>query len=576
MLRSIVPNLLIAICCLNEAHGQELVEYAINSTLDGKKGLAMQVQLSFTGENDGETVLRLPNEWGGQNELYLALRDFNSDQAEILPGDGPATRRLKHAPAARITLHYNVVVDSNGPKYDGLTNDYRVRLERGFLFAIGNAWVVQPESVSDQAEVRVDFSFPEGTAWASDIEHLSPEGTLPFGDLRDSVLIAGNIRRVDAGGGARLAIRGQIESRDDSGWRDSFQRIAQTQRDYWNAGDGPFLVTIIASPPAAPGSISLGGTGLSDAFAFFATSNAEPKKLDQVMAHEMMHTWIPRRIGGLPRHEEQSVYWLSEGFTDWAAWRVLVRSGFWTPADFVRAFNENIQDYDLSPVREAPNSHIVSKFWSDRATSDLPYRRGMLLAAFWDARVREATGRKRDFDDVLLHMQKRATASDQPTTAVFLLIEAMKEMAGLDIADDLRQYVEQGKSIELPGDLFTEHCQLSQVERPAFHRGFDEEATMANGNVVSGVIENSPAWKAGLRDGMVIINRIGGEIGNPDTELVYDLKDGDQLRTLSWFPRGPDTIRFRKLTLPEGLNQEQLDSVRARMGGTNPGEAQED
>ena len=384
------------------------------------------------------------------------------------------------------------------------------------------------------------------------------------------MLFAGDIRIVDAGGGVRLAIRGEIETRSDSGWRDSFQRIARAQREYWNSGEEPFLVTITAMPPVAPGSISIGGTGLSDAFAFFATSNSEPTRLDQVMAHEMMHTWVPRRIGGMPRHEEQSDYWLSEGFTDWAAWRVLVRSGFWTPADFVRAFNEHLRDYDLSPVREAPNSDVVTGFWRDRATGDLPYRRGMLLATYWDKQVREATGGKRDFDDVLLHMQKLASSNNEKTTAAFLLAQAIKEVADINIASDLKQYVELGKAIELPEDLFSADCKLTWIERPAFHRGFDVEATMANKNIVSGVIENGNAWKAGLRDGMRIVKRVAGEIDNSQVELAYELMDGDKPLTLKWLPVGSTSARFRTLKLADGLSPEKLAALAARLGGTSP------
>ncbi len=572
MTKYYLPALLIVYFFQIGLSGQDLVELTVRSEMGAVNHVAMQVEICFTAKDDGETVVRLPTEWGGQNELYLTLRDFKSDQAEILPGNGLGTRLLKHAPGARITLSYKVVVDENGPKYNGRGNDYRVHFQDGFLFALGDTWLVQPESVSDQSDVKVDVSFPEGTAWASDMEHHRLGKRLLFGDLVESVLIAGDIRIVDAGGGARLAIRGQIDSRDDAGWRDAFQKISQSQREYWNAEDEPFLVTIVTTPPAFPGSISLGGTGRSDAFAFFTTTNAEPRKLDQVMAHEMMHTWVPRRIGGMPRQVEQSDYWLSEGFTDWAAWRVLVRSGFWRPEDFVRAFNENLRDYDLSPVREAPNSEIVAGFWRDRATGDLPYRRGMLLATYWDKQVRDATGGKRDFDDVLVHMQNLASSNNEKTTAVFLLARAMKEVADVNIASDLKLYIELGKAIELPEDLFSADCKLSWIERPAFHRGFDVEATMANGNIISGVVENGPAWKAGLRDGMRIVKRVAGEIDNSQVELAYELMDGDKALTLKWLPIGTTSERFRVLKLAEDLSPERLAALAERLGGTNPGE----
>ena len=538
--------------------------------MDGQNISLLEVQLSFQGRADGETKVRLPNEWGGQNELFLGLRNLTAEGAEVLPGDGPSQRILRHTPRASITLKYQVVDDIKGPKYNGRGNDYRVRIRDGLLFALGDSFVVQPESVSDETDVTADLVFPDGVSWASDLQHQQMGRRMAFGDLRESVLIAGDIRVVDAGGGARLAIFGGLASRDDTGWRESFQRISRAQREYWKAEDEPFLVTIVTSAPAGPGSISLGGTGRSDAFAFFATNNAEPHKLDQVMAHEMMHTWVPRRIGGLRRTPpEQADYWLSEGFTNWAAWRVLVRSGFWKPEDFVRAFNENIKDYDLSPVREAPNTRIVADFWNDRSSGDLPYRRGMLLATYWDSRVLRATQGKHDFDDVLLHMQKLSKSKPE-ASAVQLLLIAMQEVAGVDIQSDLDRYVELGQPVDLMEDTFTENCKIRWVERPIFHRGFDAEATQRNGGIISGVVEGCPAWKAGLRNGMQVVARRSGEIGNSQVEVIYEVKANGVPLILKWLPKGISKERYRMLQLSDTLSSRQ--SVIARLGGTSPNE----
>lgn len=571
----ILTTLLIIVFCPLAASAQpKAIELSVRSAMEFTNKVAMEVALVFPGEEDGETIVRLPTDWGGQDKLYLALRDLQCDQAEILGGDDPGIRKLKHAPGASITLRYRVVVDENGPQFNGRGNNYCVQFQQGLLFAIGYTWLIQPESIDGQDEAIVKISFPEGVAWASDMEHTKSGRQLVFRDLVESVLIAGDVRTVEAGGGARLVIRGSIDSRDDAGWKDSFQRIAQAQRGYWKSADEPFLVTILATPPLGPGSISVGGTGLSDSFAFFASSNSEPSRLDQVMAHEMMHTWVPRRIGGMPPRDEQSDYWLSEGFTDWTSWRVLVRSGFWTPEDFVRAFNENLRDYDQSPVREAPNSEIVAGFWRDRATADLPYRRGMLLATYWDSKVRSATAGQRDFDDVLWHMQELAAKNDSNTTAVYLLAQAMQEIAGISIASDIEAFVEKGTAVEFPEDLFGEDCKLIWNERPTFHRGFDIEATMAKGNVISGVVVDGPAYKAGLRDGMLIVERSGGEIGNSQVEIVYKVKDGDKLLTMRWLPAGNTIERFRELRLASDWTPETTAAIASRLGGTDSGKEQ--
>ena len=90
-------------------------------------------------------------------------------------------------------------------------------------------------------------------------------------------------------------------------------------------------------------------------------------------------TLIFKLFGGL-RHDDGAENWLSEGFTDWTAFRVSAGSGHWTAEQFARAFNEKLQAYDLSPEREADNARIVSGFWSSRHLQELPYQRGLLMA----------------------------------------------------------------------------------------------------------------------------------------------------------------------------------------------------
>jgi predicted metalloprotease with PDZ domain len=403
-------------------------------------------------------------------------------------------------------------------------------------------------------------------ALASDIEHQSIGRRLTVADLVESVLIAGKIRKIDAGGGARLAIYGDIESRGDDGWRDAFTQIAGAQRKYWGATDEPYLVTIQTFPPVSPGSTSIGGTGRSDAFAFFASTNASAAKVDQILAHEMMHTWVPRRIGGMPDRQEALSYWLSEGFTDWASWRILARSRYWKPSDFAAAFNEAIKRYDMSPVREAPNTLILKDYWNDPNVDRLPYNRGMLLATYWDAQIRKVSAGERDFDDILLKMQSLALTSEK-TTASALLPQAMREVAGLRIDADLKVHVEAGKAVELEKGHFGICGDIVWIDRAKFHRGFDIEASVKNGNVVTGVVKGGPAERAGLRDGMKIVKRSGGEIGNSEVEIAYDVIDGETPKTLRWMPAGQGRERFRQLKLAPNLTGERETACLQRLGG---------
>lgn len=533
----------------------------------GRSGLS--VEMEFEGHSSGETALFLPNAWGGQTELYRAIRDLAAENATLHESaNGPAERTLKHAPNALIKLTYRLADDAHGPPDKGGGNDYRIRLKQDVIFAVGNAWAIKPSSVRQEAPVQLAIvATPKDLLVASDLQHQSADRLLSFGDVVESALIAGAIRTIDAGGGLRLAIYGKIDARDDAGWRYTFTVIAGAQRKYWGADDEPFLVTVLTSPPPQEGWTSIGGTGRTDAFAFFATANASPERVDQTLAHEMMHTWIPRRIGGMPADFSEPLnYWLSEGFTDWASWRVLARSHFWKPKDFAAAFNEAIKDYDLSPIRDAQNERILKDFWNDQNVGQLPYRRGMLLAFYWDAKIREATVGARDFDDVLLRMQELAKSSGK-TTAATLLPQAIRDVAGLSIESDLKTYIEAGKAFELAKDQFGLCGDLVWMVRPKFHRGFDIEATQKKENIITGVVKGGPAERAGLRDGMKLVKRSGGEIGNSQLEIAYDVIDGETPKTLRWMPEGQGLEKFRQLKLVENLSGERQTACSQRLGG---------
>ena len=530
---------------------------------------AVAVRIDFRGDTDGESTLYLPDSWAGHSRYYRTIRDLRADGAQLLPAetDTPQQRRLRHAPGAAVSVRYRVVIDGDGPEVEpGQANDYRVHVEPDFVFALGEAYLAKPGHITQDSPVRVSLGgFAPEHRIASDLEHGALGKTLDYGDAVESVLIGGDIRLIDAGDGTRLVIRGTMQARSDDKWREVFRRIAGAQRGYWRSAGEPYLVTIRTTPPPSPGAVSVGGTGRGDAFAFFATDNAEPFMLDRIMAHEMMHTWVPGRIGGL-RRDDGAENWLSEGLTDWTAFRVSAGSGHWTTEQFARAFNEKLQAYDLSPEREADNARIVSGFWSNRHLQELPYQRGMLMATAWNARVRAATGGRRDFDDVLRAMQAGA-AADPDKNAVSLLTDAMQSVAGLDIAPDLERHIDRGAAIEFDADVFAPCGELVRRERKPFHRGFDIERTQADGGRIAGVVVDGPAWRAGLRDGMRLIRRSGGEIGNAAVEIAYEVDDRGTPKTLRWLPEGEGIERYREFVPKADMDAGQRAVCREVLGG---------
>jgi predicted metalloprotease with PDZ domain len=166
---------------------------------------------------------------------------------------------------------------------------------------------------------------------------------------------------------------------------------------------------------------------------------------------------------------------------------------------------------------------------------------------------------------VLRAMRARARAGD-PLNAAELFAQAARQL-GLETDADLVAYVEQGALVRLPEEVFAPCGRVVTEDAPRFHRGFDIGATNANNNIVAGTDPSLNAYAAGIRDGMVLLRRDAGEIGNANVELVYVMRDGEAERTFRYLPRGHGVFTRQRFEIAPELAGELLLQCRAVLAG---------
>lgn len=546
--------------CSAQAQSTSRLEYELTPIIENGALTALQVDLRFRGEADGETQLRLPDEWGGQPELWRSLADVSAvSGATIADGEAANQRVLTHRPNARIHVRYRVIQDHEGEPNASSNNSYRPIVQPGYFHLIGNAFMVTPSGTEESTPVSFRIrGLPRDWRYASDLEHPN----LRLGNVWSSVTIGGDFRiQEDSANRIRVALRGQWSFTDEA-FTESVSEIVAAQRDFFGDRPSPYLVTVIPLESPQQGWLSIGGTGLGDAFAFFATSNAEASQITRTLAHEGLHTWIPIQIGEMSQENQALEYWLSEGFTDFYTGRLLVRDRIWTPQQFADDLNETLRSYTQSPERLSNNARVREAFWSSREVQRLLYQRGRLLATIWDQQLR---ARGHDFDDVVIPMRDRVNAGDN-RLAVEIFPDVIREL-GIDPSDDIAAYVDRGEMILLPEDTFAPCGVIETRQVRAFHRGFDVEATQANSNIITGVDPTHPAYAAGLRDGMVLVRRDGGEIGNAELEIGYAVRDGETERTFRYMPQGSQMFTEQRFVLSENLIDNAVGQCLAVIGG---------
>jgi predicted metalloprotease with PDZ domain len=197
-------------------------------------------------------------------------------------------------------------------------------------------------------------------------------------------------------------------------------------------------------------------------------------------------------------------------------------------------------------VRTEPNSRIKADFWRDGNVEKLPYQRGAMLAAMWDARLRAASDGRVSFDDVMRYQRELAKAEKKATSGADLFVPAAAHF-GLDVTADIARYVDRGEPIVLGADTFAPCFRVDTISKPVFDRGYDTESTTRADNVVTGLRPDSPAYAAGLRDGMKLLGRAAGEPGNSAVEYGLRVKDGAGERVIRFMPAGRATVTSQML-----------------------------
>lgn len=524
---------------------------------DGLSALA--VELRFRGDADGETRLLLPDEWAGTDKLWQAVTALEVVGGEVVE-DGDAARRIRHAPSSEIVVRYRLVSrDATDP--GAAYAKARPIVRPGWFFFHGEGLFATVEG-RGEAPARFGWQgWPAGWRMASDLDHLaSRPGTVP--DVLESAAIGATdlqlVERQVDGAPFRLAMRGSWSFTAEA-LADRVAAIMVAQNRYWGDRGRAFFVPV--APLATEGTgRSTHGTGRRDGFAIASTVNFGLDEATQFLAHEYMHSWIGGEIGGPLPEDEARGYWLTEGFTDFLAAKTLVRSGVWTLEDYVRHKNEVLMRLASSPARRLGNSEIAKRFWSDGSAQQLAYDRGHSFALWADQQLRASGG-----IDAAMRRQRRLARDHSragrrvPAAALFPI--AVRRSGGELSTAALAAHVERGEPVVLPERIAC--LVVETVERHTFDRGFDIDATVAADMVVSGVDPLGTAHAAGLRDGMKLIRREAGEIGNADVDIAYRVADGGGERLIRYRPAARRALRVQQLRVPPLAPAERRDCAAA-------------
>lgn len=526
---SLTALALLVLALASPAAGQ--VRYTVTPSLEDSV-VHLRVAVSFRGSPEGETAFFLPRDRFGAGEMYRWITNVDADPPTRLTESEPGTYMAVHEPGADVRISYTVAYD---PEAAGFVA-FGPSVGPDHFHFFGSQWMARVGAADGPRHIEVRF---ETEGWTGPVGSSYGIGPGPHGvtagdyDLDYSVIAGGAYRTARStcrGRPVVTMVHGSFDVTDPEIFALT-DRIVCGQREAFDDFDRPFFTVFITERQGIEA-----GAPLLHGFTTFLEPEVSREELRGLLAHEMIHTWLPRtaRLVDPARPDASEVWtrWFHEGFTEYLARLVLVRQELAPLSWMVERTNEDLRRLAYHPYRTLTLEEL------ERAAEDgrynqhhhrLHYLRGALLALDWDTRIRAASSGERSLLDPIRRVVARAAASDG-TIELPAFLDVF-DAHGLDAAADLERHLQRGVPLDPVAGAFAPAYELSVLAAPAFEPGFDLVALIETRRV-EGIASGGAAERAGLREGMRVTSTDNARpwSGRWDptlpTVIVVDEEDG--------------------------------------------------
>ena len=277
------------------------------------------------------------------------------------------------------------------------------------------------------------------------------------------------------------------------------------------------------------------GGGVEVGHSFVGTFDKGTKVADfkLTLAHEMVHTFV----GALDTDDELGAAWFSEGLAVYYQRLLPFRAGLISRQAYLDDLNATAARYYTDILNTTPNAKIPARFWPDTRVRVLPYDRGSLYFAQLNWEIEQASAGKRSLDDVLLAFLDLRRHGKRLTKAGW--IEAVDKAVGPSGVAQFQAML-HGTPIVVDSQAFGPCFRRTLKPMRRYQLGFTPDVLIEPRRIVRGLIPDSAAAKAGLRDGDEILKPVAQDAIQSDqhASLTLHVSREGKIMDITYLPRG--------------------------------------
>jgi predicted metalloprotease with PDZ domain len=499
----------------------------------------LEISIQFKMEKEKTTTIKLAPGCYGTPDIYKYVTSFDGKDGTIVTKSAKKTERTVRANSKGEALIKYVL--SFDPK---IIEDsaFAPKIHQNYFSIAGCQWMLRIGDDEEKRDVSVEIvDAPKDWNFHSSIKRNATNirTKASYSDLLSA--------RIGGGGDSHtfyvknkpvsVFIKGEFDIPKHKIFA-AVEKIVRIQRDWFEDYEQPFYNVVINERKGV-----VAGTAVANQFVCFVRPEVDEVALNMILAHEMFHNWLSIKMEfKLPEgHWQIRHEWFFEGFTEYFAKKILYDAGLLSPEQFADLINKDIHNLADNPHKSISYSDLLAVAKARAFTSDhkkLSYYRGVLIALKWETLLRNS----KNNNDLSKFIQKlfKFISNKNEKISEGDFFEFAKGY-GIDAKADFETYILEGKAIEVASDALGKDFTSTEQNVPSFEIGFSFGESRRTGKI-SGVIKNSAAEKAGLRNGMKYVRAKNAwrfsNSWNSEKPLSVIVKIDEKERKIEYFPHG--------------------------------------
>jgi len=416
--------------------------------------------------------------------------------------------------------------------------NFELRTEGLGSSAQGSALLLLPDTEGRyKVSINWDLSaLPKGSS-AIDSFSRSPEiEAQPIARLRKTYFMAGPLVTFPSSGikssafrGASMALNNYDQEKLLAWSADAFKRMST----YFEFAEEPPFTVMMRSNTYGGVSGTAGPEGL---IATMSRSQSE-RAVKSLIAHEMTHVYLNGLMDTDDTGDNLDLSWFTEGIAVFFQAEAPYTTGLFSGDEYLEDVNEEARAYYSNVRIHVPLAEAAKNFWTDPRQRLQIYDRGAMYFRVLEGEIRTKSNGKRGVVDLARAFLKRK-AEGKSVGA-----KDWADLLDAELGPNARSEFEamMNGALQLPASAALGPCfERVQEQMPSFDFGFDMSSLIKRPRIITGLDPQSPAAKAGLKNGDVVTNTliIDALQPYPTRPITLKVDRGGQLLDITFAPSG--------------------------------------